>query len=75
MFTPKYDETLVAINRHGPGDYQVIELPRRSTETTQSHQLGSHGEALDLIDENWTEGNYQYVSPQDITDEINARKT
>lgn len=74
MFSPKYDETLVAIDRKGPGDYEVIELPRGQYETTKSRQLESHGAALDHIDLLWTEGNYQHVSHQDIADELSARK-
>lgn len=74
MFSPKFDETLVAIDRKGPGNYEVVELPRRHSETNHSRQLGSHGECLDLVEELWTEGNYQYVSPQDIADELSARK-
>jgi uncharacterized protein YbdZ (MbtH family) len=67
------DETLVAVNRLSANQYQVIELPRHSTETTQSHQLGSQSECLDHIEDLWTEGNYLYVSPQDIADERAAR--
>lgn len=74
MSTPNGNENLVTIQRNGPSNYQVFELPvHEKHEIWESRPLGSQSEALDYIEGHW-DSDYKHVSPQDITDEIAARK-
>jgi hypothetical protein len=60
---------LVAIERHGPGNYQVLELPvREKYEIWPSRQLGTY------MDGHWDEDDYKHVYPQAIVDDLAARK-
>jgi hypothetical protein len=68
------NENLVATLRHGPSNYQVLELPvRERHEIWQSQSLSSQSEALDYIEGHW-DSDYKHVSPQDVVDELAARK-
>lgn len=66
------NETFVTIQRHGRENYTVVELPARASGTTESHQLASQSDALDHIEQTWTEA--KVVGPEELAEEQVARR-
>jgi len=65
-------QTFVTIQRHGKGNYTVVELPARASGTTESQPFGSQSDALDHIEGNWTQA--KVVNPDELAEEQTARR-
>lgn len=65
-------ETFVTVHRHGRENYTVVELPVRASGTTESSQFTSRNDAIDFIEDNWTEA--KFVNPDELEAEQSARR-
>lgn len=67
------NENFVAIERRGPGDYQLLELRVGENYEVQSSPFPSHDEIWDCL-EGCYGNDYKHVTPQEITNELAARQ-